>query len=278
MDQADSDGLQLTRLYSRLSRWTRLKSRLTPGNRSTSLLMHKTVSPSVDDLTFEAANLPSDPRVLDAGCGLGGTVFRWHEKGGGTYDGITLSPAEVEAANREARRRGLSSYVRFSCRSYDEPLGEGYDAVVAIESLIHSKDLPHSVDLLSRVLKPGGRLVMVDDVLRDDGDPVARPSLIRLKGFWYLTDVPSEGNVRMAFRSSGLNLVEETDLTGDIRWSSSRFLSLAEGLLKVVQFSVPVGWIREVVRAYRGGMALRRLYDEGRARYKLFVGEKGKNH
>ena len=33
-----------------------------------------------------AQNWVAGGRVLDAGCGFGGTVFRWQERVGGTYD------------------------------------------------------------------------------------------------------------------------------------------------------------------------------------------------
>lgn len=273
--EADSDSVRLARLYDRLSRWARFRNRLAPGSRSHSLSMHKVLIPSVDDLAFEAARLPPEPHVLDAGCGLGGTVFRWYEKAGGTYEGITLSPVQADMATVEARRRGISSSCRFRCRSYDEPLAGSYDAVVAIESLIHSRDFSRTVGHLSRLLKPGGRLVMVDDVLADDGDSASGSGLNLLKSSWHLTAVPSEKTVRMAFALSSLTLVQETDLTRKIRWVKPRLVLLIVGFLRAFQHLAPVRWMGEVERAYRGGVVLQRMYQEGKTRYKLFVGEKG---
>lgn len=238
--------------------------------------MHKTLNPPVDDLALQAANLPPDPRVLDAGCGLGGTVFRWYEKVGGTYEGITLSQVEVDMASREARRRGLSSQCRFFRRSYDEPPAGSYDAVVAIESLIHSENIFRTVEHLCGVLRPGGRLVMVDDVVRDGDNGVPGDTLDGLRKFWHLTAIPSEETVREAFSLNGLNLVEETDLTTRIQLDHSRYLSMKDVMIGMIQLVLPVGWVRGVGTAYRGGVALQRLYGEGKARYKMFVGEKGR--
>src|SRR4029453_12219333 len=87
-----------------------------------------------------------NPRVLDAGCGLGGTTFYLHADRGGRYDGITLSADQRARAEREALRRGVADACRFHVRSYDDDLRalapDGVDLVIAIESLAHAPDPP----------------------------------------------------------------------------------------------------------------------------------------
>ena len=94
---------QVTGLYDWLSRFNLLSNRVMFGSTTADLTMHKTLRiPDeciekyrganqrlyIVDLALEAANLPHHPEVLDAGCGFGGTVFRWQERVGGTYDGL----------------------------------------------------------------------------------------------------------------------------------------------------------------------------------------------
>ena len=80
--------------------------------------MHKTLAAPDDD--SKAAGLSyvnerllhlvaprADDRILDAGCGFGGTIFHWQARAGGTYDGLTLSRVQLDAARREAQRRAL---------------------------------------------------------------------------------------------------------------------------------------------------------------------------
>src|SRR5918995_5146884 len=89
-------------LYDWLSRYTRLRNALRLRERDGSLTMHKALRlpadesrayPArfaalyIDDAALAAAALPPHPRVLDAGCGFGGTIFRWHQRVGGQYDG-----------------------------------------------------------------------------------------------------------------------------------------------------------------------------------------------
>ena len=102
------------------------------------------------------------PRVVDAGCGLGGTIFYLHRRLGGAYDGLTLSSTQRARAEREAKRRGIAEACRFHLRSYDDDLQalapEGADLIVAIESLAHSPEPAHSIANLARTLRRGGRL------------------------------------------------------------------------------------------------------------------------
>src|SRR5262245_3483797 len=70
-------------------------------------------------------------RLLDAGCGLGGTCFDWHEHVRGDCDGLTLSPVQVARATAAAARRGLAGRCRFHRLSYDADLAALglYDAI-----------------------------------------------------------------------------------------------------------------------------------------------------
>lgn len=73
-------------------------------------------------------------RVLDAGCGWGGTVFflaearrRAAQGDAGaavtaTYDGLTLSTTQAATAARTATAKGLAGSCRFVVASYEAPL------------------------------------------------------------------------------------------------------------------------------------------------------------
>jgi tocopherol O-methyltransferase len=96
--------------------------------------------------------------VADAGCGYGGTARALAADHGAQVTGFTLSAAQAAWA----RERGGSP--RYEVRSWlDNGLPDnGCDAVVAIESLSHMVDKPLAFAQAARVLRPGGRLVLVD--------------------------------------------------------------------------------------------------------------------
>ncbi len=111
----------------------------------------------------------SPPRkILDVGCGIGGSTRHIVSKYGcesGT--GITLSPyqaSRAEAITAEDARIDLErSAVSFRVAdALNQPFeDESFDLVWSLESGEHMPDKEKFVSELHRVLKPGGRLIVV---------------------------------------------------------------------------------------------------------------------
>lgn len=278
-----SDSEDVGSLYDWLSRFTRLRNLVGSGGRNSALSMHKTLRiPGelardyqnaeifyIDDRALDAAALPPDPQVLDAGCGFGGTIFRWHDRIGGQYDGLTLSRVQQRIAQREASRRGLGAQCRFHFRSYDEPITATYDAVIAIESLIHSPDFDRTFANLAATLKPGGKLVIADDIpshdLEQDEDA------LRLKQYWKLVAIPSAEMYRRAITRNRLRVVYDAAYTDCVATRSLAGLRRLEGIYRAIHFTLPIAGPRSISAAFLGGLALERLYLSGRVRYQLLV-------
>lgn len=265
--------------YDRLSRYLALAGPVGHGGGSAGLSMHRALAapgsrdrPSpdrIDDLILERWPLPAAPRVLDAGCGLGGTVFRWQPRLGGAYTGITLSGLQCARAAEEAERRGIAAACRFEQRSYDTPPVGPFDAVVAIESLAHSPDPATSIAVLSRVLAPEGVLILVDDVpepaARDDRD------FATFRAGWRCPAIAARAVLDAALAAAGLSIVHDEDLTG---WVRPRSLAAAR-LLSVLNRGARAAWpssaARMVLDSHHGGLALERLYRRGLMRYRLII-------
>ncbi|MGH8609629.1 MAG: SAM-dependent methyltransferase, partial [Gammaproteobacteria bacterium] len=195
---------QIPDFYDWLSRYVQLSNWLSYRDRFAAFTMHKRLCvPTqaggrtagleyVNDRLLEVAGLPPEPRVLDAGCGFGGTVFHWQRRIGGSYDGLTLSPVQLGVARREARRRGIEDSCRFHLQSDDAVLERDFDAVIAIESLIHSADLDRTVPNLASALRPGGVLLIRDDMARGDLDRVRPAEAALLRAHWGCARYPTQ--------------------------------------------------------------------------------------
>jgi len=105
------------------------------------------------------------PRVLELGCGNGGTSLALAERGL-QVTGIDLSPERVDAARREALRKGLTARTTFLAGDLNlMPLSpSSFDCVVAHDSLHHILELGSLLDRVRGTLVPGGRLVVMDFV------------------------------------------------------------------------------------------------------------------
>ncbi len=113
--------------------------------------------------------LPPGSRVLDLGCGIGGSSRILAEDYGFDVLGITISPAQALRA-RELTPEGLS--CRFEVMdALDLQLDQGsFDAVWSVEVGPHISDKQRFADELLRVLRPGGYLALADWNRRDNLD------------------------------------------------------------------------------------------------------------
>src|SRR5688572_24532140 len=97
------DRIELRRYYEWLSRFQRVTSWIGQGGGYQSFTVHRLLTAAdpkvagadvVHERILGAAGPLQAPRVVDAGCGLGGTILYLHRRLGGMYDGLTLSSTQ----------------------------------------------------------------------------------------------------------------------------------------------------------------------------------------
>lgn len=218
-----------------------------------------------------AAGLPARPRVLDAGCGLGGTIFRWQAARGGSYDGLTLSPEQHRRATLEAARRSVSHACRFHVRSYQEPIAGPLDAVVAVESLAHSPDPAAAIANLAAALAPGGLLLIVDDMPDEGPDEIM---LAEFKRCWRCPVLMDTAGYRAAIAAAGLTMVREIDWTHRLRPRPLPWLRVLIAVFKLMCRLSPSRRLRVGFEAMLGGFFLEALYRTDGMRYRFIVARK----
>jgi cyclopropane fatty-acyl-phospholipid synthase-like methyltransferase len=270
-------------MYDALSRYVQLENWRAHGSRFADFTMHKALAveePSgapfaatrrVNDALLEHCTLPANPSVLDAGCGFGGTIFHLHERLGGRYDGLTLSRVQLRVARGEARRRGIAGACRFGLRSFNEPIAQRYDAVVAIESLAHAPDLRRTLLNLASALVPGGALLLVEDMASADIDAKSPEEAELLRAHWGCGRFPRQRDYDAFLREAGLVVTVRVDLTRFVPFRSPATLERLARRYAALSRWLPIAPIRRVLSAYQGGVALERLYARQHVRYQLIV-------
>jgi SAM-dependent methyltransferase len=270
---------QLASYYNRLSRWTRVAHLLGYGGGHAALTVHRALSdPAADgrttstrlhDLLLELLPSLTTARILDAGCGLGGTMIDLAARTGGRYIGVTLSATQREAGVRAIARAGLADRVRILVQSYDQPPPGPYDVILAIESIAHSPDPMNSVAALARVLAPGGTLAIVDDM----PEPAALDTadLHTFKAGWQAPVLSSAADFQTAFADLGLSLTLDRDLSSLCRPRALDRIRQLERLNRTLRRAVPLKPWRALMDSYGGGLALERLYRKGIVRYRLLM-------
>ncbi len=128
---------------------------------------------------------PDERKVLDLGCGVGAAASYLADRLPLEVVGVSISPAQIRLAERYAARAGQRpGTVRFTEADFTELPKDlaDVDLAFAIESFVHADPAAAFFREAARVLRPGGALVVLDDVRT--GDP-ADPRLADFQAGWH---------------------------------------------------------------------------------------------
>ena len=116
-----------------------------------------------NEIIIEKTKIKKTDRVLDAGCGIGGTSIFIAKKIGCKTEGITISQNQVDKAKKLAKKLNISSLVNFSNQDYMNTKfkSNSFDVIFALESVCYS-DKEKFLRESYRLLKKNGRLMVAD--------------------------------------------------------------------------------------------------------------------
>jgi cyclopropane fatty-acyl-phospholipid synthase-like methyltransferase len=208
---------------------------------------------------------PGDRRVLDLGCGVGTAALYLARRRTVEVVGVSISPTQVRLADRFAARGGrLQGRVRFVGADFTALPGDltGFDLAFAIESFVHAEPAAAFFDQAARALRPGGALVVVDDVRAGDHDD---PALDDVSAGWHAPSLLSVAAVEALAARAGLTLVASHDLSALQRLGRprDRFIhALLPLLRRLRRRSI---WAQSLV----GGDALQHCHRAGLLEYRM---------
>jgi cyclopropane fatty-acyl-phospholipid synthase-like methyltransferase len=192
----------------------------------------ETLAEATDALVDAMAALaPIDSKtvLLDVGCGIGGPAFRLHGRTGCAISGISISGRGIELARDTCRRKGLSHRIAFHRRdALDNGFSEGaFDVVWVMESSHLMRDKERLLAESHRVLRPGGRLLLCDLILKRE---VSLMDVYRLRSDLAVLE-RSFGEAKMetldfyeaAARAAGFVEIERRDISREIRPTLDRW-------------------------------------------------------
>ncbi|MBX7221449.1 MAG: cyclopropane-fatty-acyl-phospholipid synthase family protein [Blastocatellia bacterium] len=110
-------------------------------------------------LTCERAQLADGQHILELGCGWGSLSLWMAEKyPHSRITGVSNSHTQKEFIDREARRRELPNLEIITCDINRFDIETRFDRVVSVEMFEHMRNYEHLMQLISRWLKPEGKL------------------------------------------------------------------------------------------------------------------------
>lgn len=168
---------------------------------------------------------PADT-ILDVGCGVGGSGLSLAKKYGCRVTGITVSERQLRQARHMARREGLGHLAEFQNVDFNRPLpypDQSFAHAFAIESLCNTTDHRATLTELHRVLKPGGRLVILDGFLtRTDLNPRERKDYRTCLTGWAVPRLATREDFSKDLTAAGFANIIWEDRTVQVMPSSRR--------------------------------------------------------
>lgn len=209
-------------------------------------------------------------KLLDIGCGYGETARLALAMGADDVTGITVSRKQFEYAAahpRKGARFHLGDFMqhRFASKSFD--------GAYSIECFEHIKDKSRYFEQVRRVLKPGGKFVMMAWLAGDEPSVWEKRHLLGpICEEGRLPSLCTRSEVLKLIQDSGMELLEETDLSQKV-WKT--WLISSKEVLKLFKESKGLKYFfNRNHRERRFALTVPRIlmgYRTGAFKYGLFV-------
>lgn len=163
-------------------------------------------------------------KVLDAGCGIGGSAIYLASTIGCHITGISINEEQIKSARLLSKEYKKEDLLLFYCRNYLHTgfADESFDIVWAMESVIHAPDKKEFLEEAFRILKKGGRLIMCDYFSNSQTTDEEHKYLMKWLNPWAISDIISVDSFVGYGEETGFENTIVKDVTSHIEKASSR--------------------------------------------------------
>ena len=222
----------------------------------------------------ERAGIPHGARVLDIGCGLGGSALWLAQQFACEVTGITISPVQARMAAAKAKARNLSRLVEFQVCDANlwQPEPRSADVIWIIESSEHFHDKPGFFERCARALKPGGVLAVCawlrrDGPLREDEQDLVNTIAAAMLS----ASLDSLSAYQTWMRDAGLTVTVAEDITRHVEptWSHCSRIGRNSAVRFFLRFTG-----EHTQRFVRSFPLMQQAYEQGAMAFGLLVAKK----
>lgn len=227
----------------------------------------------VDEVVLSLLAGAEAPRVVDLGCGVGGSlIYLASRRPDIVGEGVTISPAQAGVATALVAEAGLSDRVRVREGDFLAPPCDlaGADLAISVEAFVHGPDPAAYFDRAAGLLRRGGLLVVCDDLLTPAGAAAPPREARRIDTFragWRIGSLLTVADATGVAADAGLTLVRDDDLTPYLDLGRQR----DRWIRRLVAAARPLRLRGEYWSSLAGGDALQHCLATGLVAYRLLV-------
>lgn len=257
----------LSTLFYRLLWGRHIHHGLWEGNESPSVAQQH-----LTETLAELARVKKGDKVLDVGCGMGGSTMHL-ARTGCDVTGVTLSPVQRRWAATESWFRGLASKTRWMCADAEtlEFPKETFDLLWSIECTEHLFDKAGFFKKAARWIKPTGRFAICAWLAGDRTDPEAVQKVQDVCEGFFCPSLGTASDYCEWFTDAGLVVEQNIDWTDRVAktWEICDARVRSSGVRRLAK------WIdRETVLFLDRFKTILEAYQDGSMRYGCFIATK----
>jgi tocopherol O-methyltransferase len=152
------------------------------------------------------ANIKPRSRILDIGCGFGGSSLYLAKNFSASVTGITISSVQVEMAKRAAAEHCLD--VNFLLMDAEAMhFDQQFDVLWSVESISHYQDREKFFASAAKILKPGGIFAITDWFKKENLTPAETRKHIEPIEKGMFVELQIMDDYERYFRSNGLQIL-----------------------------------------------------------------------
>ncbi len=224
------------------------------------------------ELLITKSELKHNSKVLDVGCGIGGTSIYLARKYGCDVTGITISPIQVEMASKAAAELSIKNKPKFQVEDANNiTLNDKFDIIWSVEMISHLNDRKNLFKRASELLKPGGKMCITDWLADDNISKAEYTKYIEPIEKGMLVSLPTLSEYKDHIDKNEFRLVYYEDISKQVAktWDIT-----SESIKPRALWSLARQHSKEFIEFLRSFKAMRNGFKNGAFRYPAMVLEK----